>query len=220
VAHRRTGRKRRSPLLDSSEICRVAARQYGGTNFTVSCPPISPMNTFMRLNTFTHVGPVLVLRACSLSARMFAAQAAFAENAPNHAIVEKVLKAGWDKSASSFNPRSALTLNSVRRGLACKATAQDVQVEGFLRLQRQNGPLGAHDRFPKRRGYPDQGIGAHVTVAPELDCCWRRESHFFHLHGDTKCGSGGAGCSDRRAADGGTHRKLIAVAGQRDGRYA
>lgn len=90
------------------------------------------MKTFMSLNTFTHFGPALVLRACSLSALMFAAQPAFAAtDAPNHAIVEKVLKAGWDKSASSINPRSALTLNSVRLGPAYKATAQEVQVEGF-----------------------------------------------------------------------------------------
>ncbi len=74
----------------------------------------------------------LVLQACGLSALMFVAPLAFATaDAPNHAIVEKVLKASWDKSASSTNPRSALTLNAVRLGPAYKATAQEVQVEGF-----------------------------------------------------------------------------------------
>lgn len=86
----------------------------------------------MRLSTLTHRGPALVVRACSLSALMIAAQPAVAaSDAPSHAIVEKVLKAGWDKAASSTNPRSALTLNSVRLGTAYKATAQEVQVEGF-----------------------------------------------------------------------------------------
>lgn len=89
------------------------------------------MKTFMS-GTLTQVGPACVLQACGLSALLFAAQPAFAAaDAPNHAIVEKVLKAGWDKAASSTNPRSALTLNSVRLGTAYKATAQEIQVEGF-----------------------------------------------------------------------------------------
>lgn len=90
------------------------------------------MKNFMRLNTFTHCGPALAVRAFSLSALMFAAQPALAaSDAPSHAIVEKVLKTGWDRAASSINPRAALTLNSVRFGPAYKATAQEVQVEGF-----------------------------------------------------------------------------------------
>ncbi len=53
------------------------------------------------------------------------------DEAPTAAIVEKVLKASWDKAATSLNPRSALTLNSVKFGTSYKATAQEVQVEGF-----------------------------------------------------------------------------------------
>ena len=51
--------------------------------------------------------------------------------APTQAIVEKVLKSSWDKAASPTNPRSALTLNSVKFGNSYKATVQEVQVEGF-----------------------------------------------------------------------------------------
>lgn len=52
-------------------------------------------------------------------------------DAPTKEIVEKVMKANWDKAATTTNPRSALTLNGVKFGNAYKATAQEVQVEGF-----------------------------------------------------------------------------------------
>lgn len=53
--------------------------------------------------------------------------------APNHAIVEAVLKSSWDRTASSTNVRQTLTLNSVRLGKAARATAQEWQVEGIPR---------------------------------------------------------------------------------------
>lgn len=89
------------------------------------------MKPFMSIKPVSHVGAAFVWQACTLSAWMLAAPPALAADAPNHAVVEKVLKAGWDKPASSTNPRSALTLNSVRLGSSYKATAQEVQVEGF-----------------------------------------------------------------------------------------
>lgn len=52
-------------------------------------------------------------------------------DAPTKEIVEKVMKANWDKAETSTNPRSALTLNGVKFGKAYKATVQEVQVEGF-----------------------------------------------------------------------------------------
>lgn len=41
------------------------------------------------------------------------------------------MKGTWDKAASSLNPKSVLTLDSVKFGQAYTATAQEVQVEGF-----------------------------------------------------------------------------------------
>ena len=61
-------------------------------------------------------------------ASFFMVSAAAAAEAPSHAIVEKVLKGSWDKSAI---PKSVLTLNAVKFGTAYKATAQEVQVEGI-----------------------------------------------------------------------------------------
>lgn len=87
------------------------------------------MNAFTSIRAVTH--------AALVSASMFAAQSALAADAPNQAMIEKVLKASWDKAASSTNPRSALTVNSVRLGASYKATAQEVQVEGFP----ANGPV-------------------------------------------------------------------------------
>ena len=52
-------------------------------------------------------------------------------DAPTREIVEKVLKEGWDKKASSFNPKSTLTLDDLKMGKAYKATVQEVQVEGI-----------------------------------------------------------------------------------------
>lgn len=62
------------------------------------------------------------------AASWFMMSASFAADAPSHAIVEKVLKSSWDKSAV---PKSVLILNAVKLGSAYKATAQEVQVEGI-----------------------------------------------------------------------------------------
>ena len=56
--------------------------------------------------------------------------ASAASDAPNREIVEKALKARWDKPASTSSPKSVLTLNDVKFGKPYKATAQQVQVEG------------------------------------------------------------------------------------------
>ena len=53
------------------------------------------------------------------------------EEAPTREIVEKVLKEGWEKKASSFNPKVTLTLDELKMGKAYKATVQEVQVEGI-----------------------------------------------------------------------------------------
>ena len=72
------------------------------------------------------------LRACGLAIALVAAHAAHAAaEAPTQEIVEKVMKANWDKPASTTAPRSALTINSVRFGKAYPATVQEVQVEGI-----------------------------------------------------------------------------------------
>ncbi|MEO6422743.1 MAG: hypothetical protein ABIR84_08725 [Candidatus Nitrotoga sp.] len=54
-----------------------------------------------------------------------------ADNSPTKADVENVMKGTWDKTASSFNPKTSLTLNSIRFGEAYKATVQEIQVEGI-----------------------------------------------------------------------------------------
>lgn len=41
------------------------------------------------------------------------------------------MKASWDKTATSFEPKAVLTLNSVKFGKPYVATAQEVQVEGI-----------------------------------------------------------------------------------------
>ena len=46
-------------------------------------------------------------------------------------IVERVLKSGWDRSETSTNSKSALTLNEVKFGKPAVATVQEVQVEGI-----------------------------------------------------------------------------------------
>jgi hypothetical protein len=54
-----------------------------------------------------------------------------AADEPTKEIVEKVMKARWDKKASPSDVRAALTLNSVKFGKPYTATAQEVQVGGF-----------------------------------------------------------------------------------------
>ena len=74
----------------------------------------------------------LLFLACILSiALLFPNCTRAGGEAPTQAIVEKVLKGSWDKAAGSTNPRSALTLNSVKFGNSYKATVQEVQVEGL-----------------------------------------------------------------------------------------
>ncbi len=51
-------------------------------------------------------------------------------SAPTKEIVETTLRRLWDKPASSFSPKTALELHSVKFGKAYKATAQEVQVDG------------------------------------------------------------------------------------------
>lgn len=52
-------------------------------------------------------------------------------NPPTQQIVEQTMKGYWDKTETSTNPKSTLTLNSVRFGKAYRATVQEVQVEGI-----------------------------------------------------------------------------------------
>ncbi len=53
------------------------------------------------------------------------------EDTPTREIVEKVMKSSWDKEPTATNPKSTLTLGELKMGKAYKATAQEVQVEGF-----------------------------------------------------------------------------------------
>jgi hypothetical protein len=62
---------------------------------------------------------------------LVAISAVAAADAPTREIVEKVMKAKWDKVKSTSTPASALTLNDVRFGKPYSATAQEVQVEGI-----------------------------------------------------------------------------------------
>ena len=74
----------------------------------------------------------IAVRLVALTAALLATQVAWAASAaPTQAIVESVMKQNWDKAATSMNPRSALTLNSVKFGKATVATLQEVQVEGI-----------------------------------------------------------------------------------------
>jgi hypothetical protein len=67
-----------------------------------------------------------------LSAALLVAHPAQAGGgAPTRAIVEQALKSSWDKSGTSMDPRSALTLNNVKFGKAYKATLEEVEVEGI-----------------------------------------------------------------------------------------
>ena len=50
---------------------------------------------------------------------------------PNQAIVEQVMRSDWDKAATDFNPKSELTVNSVRFGAAYVATLKEVQIDGI-----------------------------------------------------------------------------------------
>ena len=55
-----------------------------------------------------------------------------AENVtPTKEIVETTLRGLWEKPASSTAARTTLELHSVKFGKAYKATAQEVQVDGF-----------------------------------------------------------------------------------------
>ncbi|MEO5669967.1 MAG: hypothetical protein ABIR26_04660 [Ramlibacter sp.] len=76
--------------------------------------------------------PYISLRAFGLAIALVAAHAAqAAAEAPTTQIVEKVMKARWERPASTSTPRSTLTINSVRLGKAYPATVQEVQVEGI-----------------------------------------------------------------------------------------
>ena len=81
---------------------------------------------------FTHLtrATAVFLQALAVSASL-AVHAAHAADTPTQAIVEKVMKAQWDKSATASGPRSALTLNGAKFGKPYKATLQEVQVEGI-----------------------------------------------------------------------------------------
>ncbi|MES2153089.1 MAG: hypothetical protein V4508_25195 [Pseudomonadota bacterium] len=71
------------------------------------------------------------LKSAVIAALLLAAgMASGAVPAPTQEIVEKVMKNGWDKAATTLNPKSVLTLNSVKFGKPYQATAQQVQVEG------------------------------------------------------------------------------------------
>jgi hypothetical protein len=70
------------------------------------------------------------MQVCALSASA-PVQPAEAADTPTQQTVEQVMKGNWDKSATATNPRSALTLNSVKFGKPYKATLQEVQVEGI-----------------------------------------------------------------------------------------
>ncbi len=86
----------------------------------------------MNKTHFTRTLSAILLLGSILSAPLLLTHCARAGgDAPTQEIVEKVMKANWDKVATSTNPRSALTLNGVKFGNAYKATVQEVQVEGL-----------------------------------------------------------------------------------------
>lgn len=86
----------------------------------------------MNKTRFAHTLSAILLLGSMVSGSLLLSHCARAGgDAPTREIVEKVMKAIWDKAATSTNPRSALTLNGVKFGNAYKATAQEVQVEGF-----------------------------------------------------------------------------------------
>jgi hypothetical protein len=72
----------------------------------------------------------VMMHMCAWSVALLADNV-HAADTPTQQIVEKALKTRWDKSATSSNAKSALTLNAVKFGKAYKATAQEVQVEGI-----------------------------------------------------------------------------------------
>lgn len=84
----------------------------------------------MNTKQFARAISAAIPRIGILSISLLLSHAAVAVEAPTQEIVEKVLKSGWDQSASATKVKSVLTLNSVKFGKAYKATAQEVQVEG------------------------------------------------------------------------------------------
>ena len=61
---------------------------------------------------------------------LFTAGVRAADETPDPAKLERVLQAGYDRPASSIQPKSVLTLDSVRFGKPYRTTAQqEVQVE-------------------------------------------------------------------------------------------
>jgi hypothetical protein len=79
-----------------------------------------------------RIVPVVMIQVCILSVSLLITHPAQAGgDSPTQEIVEKALKSRWDKSATSVNPKSTLTLNGVKFGKAYKATLQEVQVEGI-----------------------------------------------------------------------------------------
>lgn len=84
----------------------------------------------MNTKQFARAISAAIPRIGILSISLLLSHAAVAVEAPTQEIVEKVLKSGWDQSASATKVKSVLTLNSVKFGKAYKATVQEVQVEG------------------------------------------------------------------------------------------
>lgn len=74
------------------------------------------------------LGIAMVLTSTQIA---FSAPSYAASNSPTQADVEKVLKGIWDKTPTSMNPKTVLTLNAVKFGNPARATAQEVQVEGI-----------------------------------------------------------------------------------------
>ncbi len=86
----------------------------------------------MNKTRFARTVAVLLLLGSVLSAPLLLTNCARAGGeAPTREIVEKAMSEYWTKAATTVSPRSELTLNSVKFGNAYKATAQEVQVEGF-----------------------------------------------------------------------------------------
>ncbi len=86
----------------------------------------------MKKTHFARILTTLLLLGGLVSAPLFLANCSRAGgDAPTQEIVEKTMKADWDKAATNYQPKAALTLNAVKFGSAYKATAQEVQVEGF-----------------------------------------------------------------------------------------